>query len=134
MQKTITNITPKYRQKTRYNYVKNSGFCVSDCFFLCSPLLHYHYVCTSLTMQIPTETLSQTHRVCFMLLCYRSVTTTLTAQIPSETLSQTHRVSLCSSLLCYRKANYTNPVENAIKKPQSLLFIRNFFQMRESAY
>ena len=35
-------------------------------------LLHYHYVSTSLTMQIPAETLSQTHRVCFMLLCYRS--------------------------------------------------------------
>ncbi|MBR5832893.1 MAG: hypothetical protein IKY79_09835 [Bacteroidales bacterium] len=48
-----------------------------------SPLLHYHYVSTSLTMQIPAETLSQTHRVCFMLLCYRFVTTTLTAQIPS---------------------------------------------------
>ena len=58
----------------------------------------------------------------------------LTAQIPAETLSQTHRVSLCSSLLCYRKANCTNPVENAIKKPQGLLFIRDFFQMRESAY
>ena len=32
----------------------------------CSPLLHYHYVSTSLTMQIPAETLSQTHRVCFI--------------------------------------------------------------------
>ena len=28
-----------------------------------SPLLHYHYVSTSLTMQIPTETLSQTHHL-----------------------------------------------------------------------
>ena len=34
------NITPKYRQETHYNYVKNSGFWVSDC----SLLLHYHYV------------------------------------------------------------------------------------------
>ena len=34
-------------------------------------------------MQIPAETLSQTHRVCFMLLCYRFVSTTLAAQIPS---------------------------------------------------
>ena len=128
------NISPKYRQETHYNYVGNSGFWGSDCFFLCSPLLCYRFVTTTLTAQIPAETLSQTHRVCFMLLCYRSVTTTLTAQIPTETLSQSHRVSLCSSLLCYRKANCTNPVENAIKKPQSLLFIRNFFQMRESAY
>ena len=59
---------------------------------LCFMLLHYHYVSTSLTMQIPTETLSQTHRVCFMLLCYRFVTTTLTTQIPTETLSQSHRL------------------------------------------
>ena len=59
---------------------------------VCFMLLHYHYVSTSLTMQIPTETLSQTHRVCFMLLCYRSVTTALTAQIPAETLSQSHRL------------------------------------------
>ena len=32
----------------------------------CSPLLHYHYVSTSLTMQIPAETLSQSHRLCFI--------------------------------------------------------------------
>ena len=31
-----------------------------------SPLLHYHYVSTSLTMQIPAETLSQTRRLCFI--------------------------------------------------------------------
>ena len=31
-----------------------------------SPLLHYHYVSTSLTMQIPAETLSQSHRLCFI--------------------------------------------------------------------
>ena len=66
MYQTSTNITPKYRQETHYNYVRSSGLGVSDCFFLCSPLLHYHYVSTSLTMQIPTETLSQTHRVCFI--------------------------------------------------------------------
>ena len=29
-------------------------------------LLHYHYVSTSLTMQIPAETLSQSHRLCFI--------------------------------------------------------------------
>ena len=81
-----TNITPKYWQETHYNYVVNSGLGAPDCFFLCSPLLHYHYVSTSLTMQIPTETLSQTRRVCFM-------------------------------LLCYRKANRTNSIGNAIKKP-----------------
>lgn len=34
------NITPEYYQETRYNYIKNSGFWVSDC----SLLLHYHYV------------------------------------------------------------------------------------------
>ena len=62
MSQTSTNIIPKYRQKTRYNYIKNSGFWVSDR----SPLLHYHYVITALTMQIPAETLSQTHRVCFI--------------------------------------------------------------------
>ena len=45
--------------------MENSGFWVSYCFFLCSPLLHYHYVSTSLTMQIPTEALSQSHRLCF---------------------------------------------------------------------
>ena len=99
MHQTSTNITPKYCQETHYNYAKSSGFWGSYCFFLCSPLLHYHYVSTSLTMQIPTETLSQTHRVCFMLLCYRFVSTTLTAQIPMETLSQSHR--LCFMLLHY---------------------------------
>ena len=31
-----------------------------------STLLHYHYVSTSLTMQIPAETLSQSHRLCFI--------------------------------------------------------------------
>ena len=61
MYQASTNITQEYYQKTRYNYVKNSGFWSSDC----SPLLHYHYVSTLLTMQIPAETLSQTHWVCF---------------------------------------------------------------------
>ena len=88
MLQTTSNITPKYRQEIHYNYVKNSGVCVSDC----SPLLCYRFVTTALTAQIPAETLSQTHRVCFMLLCYRFVSTTLTAQIHAETLSQTHRV------------------------------------------
>ena len=86
-----TNISSKYRQEIHYNYVENSDFgCYSGS--LHSPLLHYHYVSTSLTMQIPAETLSQTRRVCFILLCYRSVTTALTAQIPAETLSQSHRL------------------------------------------
>ena len=76
-----------YQTYLKYN-AKTAPKSTQDC----SPLLHYHYVSTLLTMQIPTETLSQTHRVCFMLLCYRFATTTLTAQIPAETLSQTHRV------------------------------------------
>ena len=38
-----TNITPKYRQETHYNYVKNSGFKRYPG-SLHSPLLHYHYV------------------------------------------------------------------------------------------
>ena len=59
------NITSRYSQEMHYNYVKNSGFgCYSGS--LHSPLLHYHYVSTSLTMQIPMETLSQTHWVCFI--------------------------------------------------------------------
>ena len=99
MPQTNSNITSKYRQEMHYNYVGNSGFWASNCFFLCSPLLCYRFVTTTLTAQIPTETLSQTHRVCFMLLCYRFVTTTLTAQIPTETLSQSHR--LCFMLLHY---------------------------------
>ena len=58
----IVNTIPKYCQETHYNYVKNSGFWVLDC----SPLLCYRFVTTALTAQIPTETLSQTHRVCFI--------------------------------------------------------------------
>ena len=59
MLQTSTNITPKYCQETHYNYVKNSGVCVSDC----SPLLCYRFVTTALTAQIPTETLSQSHHL-----------------------------------------------------------------------
>lgn len=45
-----------YHQNTTLKYhAKNSDFWVSDCFFLCSPLLHYRYVSTSLTVQIPSE-------------------------------------------------------------------------------
>ena len=65
MLQSSTNIKPKYCQKTRYNYVRSSvfgGYSGS----LHSPLLHYHYVSTSLTMQIPAETLSQSHRLCFI--------------------------------------------------------------------
>ena len=43
MYQASTNITQEYCQKTRYNYVGNSGFgCYSGS--LHSPLLHYHYV------------------------------------------------------------------------------------------
>ena len=64
-----TNITPKYRQETHCNYMENSGFWASNC----SPLLCYRFVSTTLTAQIPTETLSQSHRLCFMLLHYHCV-------------------------------------------------------------
>ena len=60
--------------------------------FSCSPFLCYRSVSTTLTAQIPAETLSQSHRLCFMLLHYHYVITSLTMQIPAETLSQTHRV------------------------------------------
>ena len=77
MHQTSTNIIPKYRYETHYNYVKNSGFIASDY----SPLLCYRFVTTALTAQIPTETLSQSHRLCFMLLCYNHAkTTTFSAQ------------------------------------------------------
>ena len=66
MLQTSTNITQKYCQETHYNYVGNSDFWGSDCFFLCSPLLCYRFVTTTLTAQIPTETLSQSHRLCFI--------------------------------------------------------------------
>ena len=62
MSQTSTNITSKYKQKTRYNYVENSVFFVSNC----SPLLCYRSVTTALTAQIPAETLSQSHRLCFI--------------------------------------------------------------------
>ena len=52
-----TNITPRYRQETRYNYVGNSVFFASNC----SPLLCYRSVTTALTAQIPAETLSKSH-------------------------------------------------------------------------
>ena len=56
-----------------------------------SPLLCYRFVSTTLTAQIPTEMLSQSHRLCFMLLHYHYVSTSLTMQIPTETLSQTYK-------------------------------------------
>ena len=62
MLQPITNISSKYCQKTRYNYVGNSDFFASNC----SPLLCYRFVSTTLTAQIPTETLSQSHRLCFI--------------------------------------------------------------------
>ena len=58
MYQTSTNITPKYYQETHYNYVKNSGFMALDC----SPLLYYRSVTTTLTAQIPVETLFQTKK------------------------------------------------------------------------
>ena len=56
------NINPNYRQEIHYNYVGNSGFWASDC----SPLLCYRFATTTLTAQIPTETLSQSRRLCFI--------------------------------------------------------------------
>lgn len=61
MQKTITNITPKYRQKTYYNYVGNGVFYGFKLLFFF--VLRFCAI-ANLTAQIPTETLSQTHRVC----------------------------------------------------------------------
>ena len=131
MLQSSTNITPKYCQKTRYNYVRSSVFgCYSGS--LHSPLLHYHYVSTSLTMQIPAETLSQTHRVCFMLLCYRFATTTLTAQIPAETLSQSHR--LCFMLLHYHFVNHANSCGNAIANSLGLLHAETGFSYFGARY
>ena len=90
MYQTSTNIIPKYRYETHYNYVRSSVFFASNC----SPLLCYRSVTTALTAQIPAETLSQSHRLCFMLLHYHYVSTSLTMQIPAETLSQSHRLFL----------------------------------------
>ena len=67
-----------------------------------SPLLHYHYVSTSLTVQIPNGN-AIANLLAFSyspLLHYHYVSTSLTVQIPTETLSQTRRV--CFMLLCYR--------------------------------
>ena len=47
-------------------YLKYNAKTVSKSTQDCSPLLHYHYVSTLLTMQIPTETLSQSHQLCFI--------------------------------------------------------------------
>ena len=57
-----TNISSKYCQKTRYNSVRSSVFWGS----YCSPLLCYRFATTTLTAQIPAETLSQSHRLCFI--------------------------------------------------------------------
>ena len=48
------------------NYIKYNAKTSSKSTQDCSPLLHYHYVSTLLTMQIPAETLSQSHRLCFI--------------------------------------------------------------------
>ena len=69
MHQTSTNINPKYWQEMHYNYVRSSVFFASNC----SPLLCYRFVTTTLTAQIPTEMLSQSHRLCFMLLHYHFV-------------------------------------------------------------
>ena len=119
MLQTSTNITPKYRQEIHYNYMKIVVLGGSYCFFLCSPLLHYHFVSTSLTMQIPAETLSQTHRVCFMLLCYRSVSTTLTAQILRK---RYHKATGFASCFCIiTTLTMQIPNGNAIANSQGLL-------------
>ena len=110
MLQTRPNITQKYCQETRYNYVGNSGFFASNC----SPLLCYRFVSTTLTAQIPTEMLSQSHRLCFMLLCYNHAkTTTFSAQ------SSTGKT--CSPLLHYHCVNHANSYGNAIANSQGLL-------------
>ena len=91
MHQKSTNITPKYCQEMHYNYMGNSGLgCYSGS--LHSPLLHYHYVSTSLTMQIPAETLSQTRRV-FLVLRFCAIVS-LPLHLPhkflTETLSRTY--------------------------------------------
>ena len=53
MSQTSTNIIPKYRYETHYNYIKIVVFGAPDC----SPLLCYRFVSTTLTAQIPAETL-----------------------------------------------------------------------------
>ena len=62
MYQASTNITQEYCQKMHYKYVRNSVFFASNC----SPLLCYRSVTTTLTAQIPAETLSQSHRLCFI--------------------------------------------------------------------
>ena len=66
------------------NYIKYNAETPPKSTQDCSPLLCYRFATTTLTAQIPAETLSQTHRVCFMLLCYHCVSTTLATQIPMK--------------------------------------------------
>ena len=124
MLRPSTNIIPKYRYETHYNYVRSSVFFASNC----SPLLCYRSVTTALTAQIPNGNAITKPQgfSCSPLLCYRFVTTTLTAQIPNgnaiaNLLGSLHTGKTCSPLLCYRKANRTNSCGNAIAKPQALL-------------
>ena len=48
------------------NYIKYNAKTSSKSTQDCSPLLCYRFATTTLTAQIPAETLSQTHRVCFI--------------------------------------------------------------------
>ena len=128
MYQTSTNITPKYRYETHYNYMENSGFFASNC----SPLLCYRSVSTTLTAQIPTETLSQTHRVCFMLLCYRSVSTTLTAQILRK---RYHKATGFASCFCIiTTLTLQIPSGNAIANSQGLLHAETGFSYFGARY
>ena len=86
MQKPSTNITSKYSQETRYNYVKNSDFFASNC----SPLLCYRSVTTALTAQIPTETLSQSHWL-FIVLRFCAIVS-LPLHLPHKFLEKRNKI------------------------------------------
>ena len=85
MSQTSTNVIPKYCQETRYNYAKNSGFW--DLY--CSPLLCYRFATTTLTAQIPTETLSQSHRL-FIVLRFCAIVS-LPLHLPHKFLRKRYR-------------------------------------------
>ena len=127
MYQTSTNITPKYRQETRYNYVRSSVFGGSYCFFLCSPLLHYHCVSTALTVQIPTETLSQTHRV-FIVLRFCAIVS-LALHLPHKFLRKRYRkLTGFASCFCTSTALTVQiPNGNAITNSQGLLHTETGF-------
>ena len=70
---------------------------------------------------------SFTGKTCSPLLCYRFVSTTLTAQIPAETLSQSHRVFLVLRFCTSTALTVQIPNGNAIAKPPALLHAETGF-------